>query len=53
MLTLAIYSIFGFLSSEFWMWVFRPKIFREDPVLRMTVSAFIGCLLTFSLVFIY
>ncbi len=53
MLSLVIYIIFGFLCSEFWMWVFNPKPFRNDPVLRMTASAFIGCLITFSLVFIY
>lgn len=53
MITLAIYSIFGFLSSEFWMWVFKSKEdYNRDPVLRMTVSAFIGCFLALSLIFI-
>jgi hypothetical protein len=38
MLVLAIYTLMGFLSFEFWQYVFKTKWFDNDPTIRMLFS---------------
>jgi hypothetical protein len=38
MLVLAIYTLMGFLSFEFWQCIFKTKWFDNDPIIRMFFS---------------
>lgn len=37
-LTFSIYTLLGFLSTEFWQYVLKPKVFKDNPHSRLVFS---------------